>query len=179
MRWMRLTAVAFVAGTLVAGGCGGSDPALPETPPTPVPTATPVPTPTPPIDAIAMVSSDPPPGGVIHTGVAQMGVTRAFRLTLQVASSADRTANIQVLLEGPQNGVCLENASPKAGPGGVDVELKAGVPVTVTIDKWLVTSVCAYPNAVTTLTARMMPAPNVFAQPIHEEQFAVPYTVDR
>ena len=179
MRSSQLAAAAVVACILIAGGCGGGEPASPVAPPTPVPTATPAPTPTPPIDDIAFVSSDPAPGEVIHTGVGQMGTTRAFRLTLRVASAADRIANIQVYLVGPQNGVCLENASPGAGPGGLDVELKAGVPVTVTVEKWLVTSVCAYPNTVTTVDAQMMPSPDVFAQPIHKQQFAVQYTVDR
>ncbi len=177
MRWSLLAAAAVVAGVLIAGGCGGSDPASPVAPPTPVPTATPVPTPTPPIDDIAFVSSDPAPGGVIHTGVGQMGTTRAFKLTLKISSAADRTANIQVFLEGPKNGICLEDASPAAGPGGPDVELKAGVPAMVTVEKWLVTSVCGYPYAVTTVRARMMPSPDVFAQPIHETLFALQYTV--
>jgi hypothetical protein len=135
--------------------------------------------PPPPINDFAIVGSEPASGGVIHTGAAQDGITTGFRLTLSVASRADRTANIQVFLEGPRNGVCLEDTAPDGRPGAPDAELKAGVPVTVTIERWRVTSVCAYPNSVTSLTARMMPSPDVFATPIHEETFAVQYTVTR
>lgn len=63
------------------------------------------------------------------------------------------------------------------GLSAPDVELKAGVPVTVTIETWRVTSVCFYPNSVNRLTARMMPSPDIFATPIYEERFAVQYTV--
>ena len=106
-------------------------------------------------------------------------VTTAFKLTLSVASAADRMANIQVFLEGPQNGVCLENTAPDKRPSAPDVELKAGVPVTVTIETWRGTSVCFYPNNVKRLTAPRMPSPDIFATPIYEERFAVQYTVTR
>ena len=105
------------------------------------------------------------------------GLTTAFKLTLSVASAADRTANIQVFLEGPQNGVCLEDIAPDRRPSAPDVDLKAGVPVTVTIQTWRVTSVCFYPNNVTSLIVKMMPSPDIFATPIYQERFAVQYTV--
>jgi hypothetical protein len=139
-------------------GCGGSGSA---------PTA---PAPPPPA---------PPSGGVIQTGVSSNGTTTAFRLTISVASAADRQANVQVFIDGPQNGVCLENVAPDERPSGTDVDLKAGVPVTITIDTWRVTSVCFYPNHVTGLTARMMPSPDIFGTPIFEKRFAVDYTVTR
>jgi hypothetical protein len=47
----------------------------------------------------------------------------------------------------------------------------------VTIELWRVTSVCGYPNSVTSLTARLMPSPDIFATPIYEERFVVQYTV--
>jgi hypothetical protein len=144
---------------------------------TPAPRPTPVPTPTPPIDDLAIVSSEPASGGVIYTGVPPNGVTTAFKLTLSVASAADRTANLQVFLAGPQNGVCLEDTAPDGRPGAPDVELKAGVPVRVTIERWRVTSVCNYPNSITSATVRLMPSPDVFATPIYEERFVVLYTV--
>lgn len=171
---------AVVACVLVAGACGGG-PASPSGPrmTAPHPTPTPVPTPTPPINDFAIIGSEPAPGGVIHTGVSLNRITTAFKLTLSVASAAHRTANIQVFLEGPRNGVCLEDTAPDGRPGAPDAELKAGVPVTVTIERWRVTSVCFYPNTVTTLTARLMPSPDVFATPIYEESFAVQYTVAR
>jgi hypothetical protein len=161
-------AAAVVACVLLTGACGGGD-ASPSAPASPAPTPTPVPTPTPPIDSFAILGSEPASGGVIHTGTSPGGVTTAFSLTLRVASAADRLANIQVFLEGPQNGVCLEDFA--------DVELKAGVPVRLTIERWVVTSVCGYPNSVTTLTAKMMPSPDFFATPIYEKRFAVQYTV--
>jgi hypothetical protein len=167
---------AIVACVLLAGACGDGY-TSPAGPTTPAPTPTPVPTPTPPIDDFAIVGSEPASGGVIHTGVPSNGVTTAFKLTLSVASAADRMANIQVFLEGPQNGVCLEDTAPDKRPSAPDVELKAGVPVTVTIETWRVTSVCFYPNSVNRLTARMMPSPDIFATPIYEERFAVQYTV--
>lgn len=180
MRSSPMTPAAIVAFVLLAGACGGSgDPTSPAGPTTPAPTPTPVPTPTPPIDDFTILGSDPAAGGVIHTGVSPNGVTTAFNLTLRVASAADRTANIQVFLEGPQNGVCLENTAPDKRPSAPDVELKAGVPVTLTIGEWRVTSVCNYPNSVTSLTARMMPSPDIFATPIYEERFAVQYSVAR
>jgi hypothetical protein len=159
-------------------GCGGSGSA-PTAPAPPTPAPTPVPTPTPAIDDFSIVGSDPPSGGVIQTGVSSNGTTTAFRLTMSVASAADRQANVQVFIDGPQNGVCLENAAPDKRPSGTDVDLKAGVPVTITIDTWRVTSVCFYPNHVTGLTARMMPSPDIFATPIFEKRFAVDYTVTR
>lgn len=55
--------------------------------------------------------------------------------------------------------------------------LKAGAPVSITIGTWRVTSVCGYPNNVTSLVARMMPSPDIFATPIYEKTFAVQYTV--
>jgi hypothetical protein len=176
MRSSTTPAAAIVACLLLAVGCGGG-PALPSAPTTPTPTPTPVPTPTPAIDDFAILGSEPASGGVIHTGVQSNGLTTAFKLTLSVASAADRTANIQVFLEGPQNGVCLENTAPDKRPSAPDVELKAGVRATVTIETWRVTSVCFYPNSVTSLTARLMPSPDIFATPIYEERFAVQYTV--
>jgi hypothetical protein len=180
MRSSTTPAAAIVACLLLAGACGDgyTSPAGPTTP-APTTTPTPVPTPTPAIDDFTIVGSEPPSGGVIHTGVSSNGVTTAFKLTLSVASAADRTANIQVFLEGPQNGVCLEDTAPDKRPSAPDVELKAGVPVTVTIETWRVTSVCFYPNSVNRLTARMMPSPDIFATPIYEESFAVQYTVTR
>ena len=176
----KTSTAAIVACLLLAGACGGG-PASPSGPSTPAPTPTPTPVPTPPpvIDDFSIVSSDPAPGGVIHTGVSPNGTTTAYTLTLSVASAADRTANIQVFLEGPQNGVCLEDIAPDKRPSAPDVELKAGVPVTVTIGTWRVTSVCNYPNSVTSLIARMMPSPDIFATPIYEERFAIQYTVVR
>jgi hypothetical protein len=178
MRSSTTPAAAVVVCVLLAGACGSGhgSPSAPTTP-APTPTPTPVPTPTPPIDDFAIVGSEPASGSVIHTGVSQNGVTTAFKLALSVASAADRMANIQVSLEGPQNGVCLEDTAPDGRPSAPDVELKAGVPVTVTIDRWRVTSVCGYPNSVTRLTARLMPSPDVFATPIYQESFAVQYTV--
>lgn len=178
MRSSTTPAAAVIACMFLAGACGGgaASPAWPAPTPPP-PTPTPVPTPTPPIDDFAIVGSEPASGGVIQTGTPPNGVTTAFRLTLSVASAADRTANVQVFLEGPQNGVCLEDTAPDKRPSAPDVELKAGVPVTVTIETWRVTSVCAYPNSVTSLTARLMPSPDIFATPIYEERFAVQYTV--
>jgi hypothetical protein len=176
MRWSTTPASAIVACVLLAGACGDGR-ASPSGPTTPAPSPTPVPTPTPPIDDFAIVGSEPAPGGVIHTGTSPNGVTTAFTLTLSVASAADRMANIQVFLVGPQNGVCLEDTAPDGRPSAPDVELKAGVPATVTIERWRVTSVCAYPNSVTSLTARLMPSPDIFATPIYEERFAVQYTV--
>jgi hypothetical protein len=176
MRSSTTPAAAIVVCVLLAGTCGGGH-ASPPGPTTPAPTPTPVPTPTPPIDDFAIVGSEPASGGVIHTGVSPNGVTTAFRLTLSVASAADRMANLQVFLEGPQNGVCLEDTAPDGRPSAPDVELKAGVPVTVTIERWRVTSVCGYPNSVTSLTARLMPSPDIFATPIYAERFAVQYTV--
>lgn len=171
---------AIVACVLLAGACGsGYTSPSAATAAAPAPAPTPVPTPTPPIDDFAIVGSDPASGGVIHTGVSSNDVTTAFKLTLSVASAANRTANIQVFLEGPQNGVCLEDTAPDKRPSAPDVELKAGVPVTITIDTWRVTSVCFYPNNVTSLTARMMPSPDIFATPIYEERFAVQYAVTR
>lgn len=168
-------AAAVVACVLFTAACGGGD-ASPSAPVSPAPTPTPVPTPTPPIDDFAIVGSEPASGGVIHTGTWPGGVTTAFSLTLRVASAADRMANIQVFLEGPQNGVCLEDAAPGRffAP---DVELKAGVPVTLTIERWVVTSVCGYPNNVTILTAKMMPSPDISATPIYQKRFAVQYAV--
>jgi hypothetical protein len=178
---MRLTAtpvIAIVACGLLAGACGGG-PATPSALTTPTPAPPPVPAPTTPVDDFAIVGSEPASGGVIHTGVQSDGVTTAFQLTLRVASAADRTANLQVFLDGPQNGVCLEDTAPDKRPSAPDVELKAGVPVTVTIGAWRVTSVCFYPNSVTGITARLMPSPDIFATPIYEERFAVQYTVMR
>jgi hypothetical protein len=175
----RFLPVGTLAVALLAGGCGGSGGTPPTAPATPTPTPTPVPTPTPPVDDFRIISSDPPSGGVIQTGVSPNGTTTAFRLTLAVASAADRQANVQVFIDGPQNGVCLENAAPDKRPSGTDVDLKAGVPVTLTIDTWRVTSVCSYPNRVTGLTARMMPSPDIFGTPIYEERFVVDYTVTR
>jgi hypothetical protein len=86
---------------------------------------------------------------------------------------------VQVFLESPQNGVCLEDVAPDRRPSAPDVELKAGVPVAVTIGTWRVTSVCFYPNTITRLTARMMPSPDITAKPIYEEGFAVQYAVTR
>ena len=172
MRCIHVLATMVVVALIQS--CGGSS--SPSTP-TPTPTPTPVPTPTPPIDDFGTVGSEPASGGVIHTGVSPNGVTTAFKLTLSVASAADRMANLQVFLEGPQNGVCLEDTAPDGRPSAPDVELKAGVPVTVTIERWRVTSVCGYPNSVTSLTARLMPSPDIFATPIYEERFAVQYTV--
>ena len=179
MRSSKVTTATIVACVLLAGACGSGGPTSPAGPTTPAPTPTPVPTPTPPIDDFVILGSDPAAGGVIHTGVSPNGVTTAFKLTLSVASAADRTANIQVFLEGPQNGVCLEDTAPDKRPSAPDVELKAGVPVTVTIGEWRVTSVCNYPNSVTSLTARMMPSPDIFAKPIYEERFSVQYAVTR
>jgi hypothetical protein len=173
---MRRAAV--VACAMLAGACG-SNSTSPPAPTAVAPSPTPVPTPTPPIDNISIVSSDPTAGGVIQTGVSPNGVTTAFRLTLSVASAADRTANIQAFLDGPQNGVCLSNSTPDRRPGAPDVDLKAGVPTSVTIDTWRVTSVCFYPNNVTRLTVRMMPSPDISATPIFEKQFAVQYAVTR
>jgi hypothetical protein len=180
MRSSATSAAAIVACLLVAGACGSgyTSPSGPTTP-APVPTPTPAPTPTPPIDDFTILGSEPAPGGVIHTGVSPNGTTTAFSLTLSVASSADRTANIQVFLEGPQNGVCLEDTAPDRRPSAPDVELKAGVRATVKIDTWRVTSVCNYPNSVTSLTARMMPSPDIFGTPIYEERFSVQYSVVR
>jgi hypothetical protein len=165
---------------VLAGACGGgqASPTVPATP-APTPAPTPTPTPTPPIDDFAIVGSVPPPGGVIHTGVSPNGVTTAFQLTLSVASAADRQANVQVFLEGPQNGVCLEDVAPDKRPTAPDVDLKAGVWVPVTIGTWRVTSVCSYPNRITSLTVRMMPSPDIFATPIYEERFALQYDVTR
>lgn len=179
MRSSTAPAAAIVASVFLAGACGGDYASLTAPPPTPAPTATPVPTPTPAIDDFAIVGSEPPSGGIIQTGVSPNGVTTAFKLTLSVASAADRLANIQVFLESPQNGVCLEDTAPDKRPSAPDVELKAGVPVTVTIEAWRVTSVCNYPNSVTSLTARLMPSPDIFATPIYEERFAVQYAVTR
>ena len=176
---LRVAPVAALAVLLLTEGCGGSGSAPPTAPAPPTPAPTPVPTPTPAIDDFRIVGSEPPSGGVIQTGVSSNGTTTAFRLTLSVASAADRQANVQVFLDGPQNGVCLENAAPDKRPSGTEVDLKAGVPVTVTIDTWRVTSVCFYPNRVTGLTARMMPSPDIFGTPIYEERFAVDYTVTR
>jgi hypothetical protein len=176
MYWSRTRAAAIVSCVLLAGACGGGQ-AAPSGPTTPAATPTPAPTPTPPIDDLAIVGSDPASGGVIHTGVSPNGITTAFKLTLSVASAADRTASLQVFLDGPQNGVCLEDTAPGGRPGAPDVELKAGVPVFVTIEKWRVTSVCGYPNSVTGVTARLMASPDVFATPIYEERFSVQYTV--
>ena len=172
----RLLPVVSLAVALV--GCGGSGSA-PTAPAPPTPAPTPVPTPTPAIDDFRIIGSDPPSGGVIQTGVSSNGTTTAFRLTISVASAADRQANIQVFIDGPENGVCLENVAPDKRPSGTDVDLKAGVPVTITIDTWRVTSVCFYPNHVTGLTARMMPSPDIFGTPIFEKRFAVDYAVTR
>jgi hypothetical protein len=170
----------LVVVAVLAGACGGGQ-ASPTVPATPAPARSPVPTPTPtpPIDDFAIIGSEPPPGGVIHTGVWPNGVTTAFHLTLSDVSAADRRANVQVFLEGPQNGVCLEDTAPDKRPGAPDVDLKAGVPVLLTIGKWRVTSVCSYPNRVTSLTVRMMPSPDIFATPIYEERFAAQYDVTR
>ena len=170
------TPAVVIAFLLLAGACGGgySAPSRPSAPP---PTPTPAPIPTPPIDDFALVGSEPSPGGVIQTGVLPNGVTTAFTLTLSVASAADRMASLHVFLEGSSNGVCLEDMAPDGRPSAPDVELKAGIPVTVTIERWRVTSVCAYPNSVTTLTARLMPSPDILATPIYEEHFAIHYTV--
>jgi len=171
---------AVAVSLLLVGACGGGHP-TPSEPttaaPAPTPAPTPIPTPTPPIDAFAIVGSEPANGGVIHTGTSPNGTTTAFSLTLSVASAADRQANIQVFLVGPQNGVCLEDIAPDKRPSAPDVDLKAGVPVTITIGTWRVTSVCGYPNNVTSLVARMMPSPDIFATPIYEKTFAVQYTV--
>jgi hypothetical protein len=170
--------LALVVIAVLAGTCGGST-TSPTAPAAPTPAPTPIPTATPPINDFSIVSTDPPQGSVIQTGVSPDGVTSAFRLTLSIASNADRQANVQVFLEGPQNGVCLEDIAPDKHPSAPDVDLKAGVPVTLTIDTWRVTSVCFYPNHVTTLTARMMPSPDIFATPIYEERFAVDLTVTK
>lgn len=168
-----------LAVALLAGGCGSGSSAPPTAPALPTPAPTPVPTPTPPIDDFRVVGSDPPSGREIQTGVSPNGTTTAFRLTLEVAAAADRQANVQVFVDGPQNGVCLENVAPDKRPSGTDVDLKAGVPVILTIDTWRVTSVCSYPNRVTGLTARMMSSPDIFGTPIYEEHFVVDYTVTR
>lgn len=169
---LRTTTRAAVVVGLFVSACGGNH-SVPSGPTvsTPIPTPTPVPTPTPLIDDFVIVDAEPPSGGVIHTGTPPYGMTTAFKVTLSVVSAADREANIQVFLEGPSNGVCLEDA------GDPSVDMKAGVPVTVTIAKWWVTSVCGYPNHVTRLTARMMPSPDPFATPIREKSFVVEYTV--
>jgi hypothetical protein len=172
-------ALALLVIVVLAGTCGGGSNAPPTVPTSSTPAPTPIPTPTPPVNDFSIVSTDPPLGGVIQTGVSPNGVTTAFRLTLSVASNADRQANVQVFLEGPQNGVCLEDTAPDKRPSAPDVDLKAGVPVTLTIDTWRVTSVCFYPNHVTTLTARMMPSPDILATPIYVKHFAVDYSVTR
>jgi hypothetical protein len=178
MRLSIAPVAAVVMSLLLVAACGGGGGA-PSGPTTsaPTPAPTPVPTPTPPIDAFAIVSSEPANGGVIHTGTSPNGTSTAFKLTLSVASAADRVANIQVFLVGPRNGVCLENVAPDRRPTAPDVDLKAGVPATVTIETWRVTSVCGYPNNVTSLNARMMPSPDISGTPIFERTFAVQYTV--
>ena len=178
MRPSAMSSTAIVACVLLTGACGESQGTVVQpTAVAPSPTPTPTPAPTPPIDDFAIVGSDPPTGGTIRTGVPSNGLSTSFQLTLSVVSAADRTASIHVFLESPRNGVCLENVAPDRRPTPPDVVLKAGVPVTLKIEAWRVTSVCFYPNTITSIHVRMMPSPDITATPIYEERFPAQYDV--
>ena len=47
------------------------------------------------------------------------------------------------------------------------------MPVTVTIKQWRVTSGRPLPDSVTSVTAPLMPSPDIVATPIYEERIAV------
>jgi hypothetical protein len=126
----------------------------------------PTPTPTAAIDKIGFVSSAPPPGGVIHTGLPDpastraSGVTTGLTMTFSVTSAIDRSARLQV-------------------PAAPVAELRSGVAVSVTIRELLLTSVCRYPNAINLVTARLVPASGSDQTPFHEERFSLEYSVIR
>jgi len=162
-----------------AGGCGGHGAT------TPTPVLTPVPTPTPPINSIAVVSSVPAAGNVVHTGLPNparslnAGVTTGLTMTFMVASAVDRAAKLQVMLMTAGNSVCLTNAAPVDLPPAPLVHLAAGMPQTVSIRQLLLTSECWYPGVVIKGTARLVPpsAVGVGQTPFYETQFAIQYTI--
>jgi hypothetical protein len=175
-RWCSLLALGVLVTAFAA--CGGDG----TTTPTPTPLSTPVPPVTHVATSIGFVDSLPPRGGVIHTGLPtnhNSGVTTGLRMTFLAVSDVDREVRFQLTIAGQRNGVCLTNGAFGGVPAAPVVQMRAGIPVEITVSELLLTSVCRYPSTVDLGTVSLMPASrsDPDQRPFFRAQLPARYTI--